>query len=70
MRVTMIGSAHVGLVSGACFADLGHDVVCVDKDPGKIEGLMNRTLMVDLRNVDRSREARGEGFDYVGIGKP
>jgi UDPglucose 6-dehydrogenase len=35
----MIGSGYVGLVSGACFADFGHDVCCVDKDPGKIEAL-------------------------------
>lgn len=39
MRVTMIGTGYVGLVSGACFADFGHDVVCVDKDPSKIERL-------------------------------
>jgi len=39
MRVAMIGSGYVGLVSGACFADFGHDVVCVDKDAGKIAAL-------------------------------
>lgn len=39
MRIVMIGSGYVGLVSGACFADFGHDVVCVDKDAGKIEKL-------------------------------
>jgi UDPglucose 6-dehydrogenase len=39
MRVTMIGAGYVGLVSGACFADFGHTVVCVDKDPGKIDRL-------------------------------
>ena len=39
MRVTMIGAGYVGLVSGACFADFGHDVVCVDKDPEKIRKL-------------------------------
>ena len=39
MRVTMIGAGYVGLVSGACFADFGHDVTCVDKDPSKIERL-------------------------------
>jgi UDPglucose 6-dehydrogenase len=37
MRVTMIGAGYVGLVSGACFADFGHVVTCVDKDPGKID---------------------------------
>ncbi|UAJ12685.1 UDP-glucose dehydrogenase family protein [Glacieibacterium megasporae] len=39
MRITMIGAGYVGLVSGACFADFGHDVVCVDNDPSKIERL-------------------------------
>src|SRR3954464_1246851 len=39
MRVTMVGSGYVGLVSGACFADFGHQVVCVDKDAAKIEAL-------------------------------
>ena len=39
MRVVMIGAGYVGLVSGACFADFGHTVVCVDKDPAKIERL-------------------------------
>ncbi|MET0241312.1 MAG: UDP-glucose/GDP-mannose dehydrogenase family protein [Sphingobium sp.] len=40
MKVTMIGSGYVGLVSGACFADFGHDVVCVDKDETKIAALL------------------------------
>lgn len=40
MRICMIGTGYVGLVSGACFADFGHDVTCVDKDAGKIEGLL------------------------------
>ena len=39
MRITMIGSGYVGLVSGACFSDFGHDVICVDKDATKIEAL-------------------------------
>jgi len=44
MRVAMIGTGYVGLVSGACFADFGHVVTCIDKDAGKIarlkEGVM------------------------------
>ncbi len=39
MRVAMIGTGYVGLVSGACFSEFGHDVVCVDKDDAKIAGL-------------------------------
>ncbi|EBA04431.1 UDP-glucose 6-dehydrogenase [Rhodobacterales bacterium HTCC2150] len=36
MRIAMIGTGYVGLVSGVCFSDFGHDVICVDKDPNKI----------------------------------
>ena len=39
MQVAMIGTGYVGLVSGACFADFGHVVTCIDKDAGKIERL-------------------------------
>jgi UDPglucose 6-dehydrogenase len=39
MRIAMIGTGYVGLVSGACLADFGHKVTCVDKDARKIEGL-------------------------------
>ena len=39
MRVAVIGTGYVGLVSGACFADFGHTVTCVDKDASKIERL-------------------------------
>ncbi len=39
MRVAMIGTGYVGLVSGACFADFGHTVTCIDKDAGKIARL-------------------------------
>ncbi|SIR35022.1 UDP-glucose/GDP-mannose dehydrogenase family protein [Bosea sp. TND4EK4] len=39
MKIVMVGSGYVGLVSGACFADFGHDVVCVDKHEGKIAAL-------------------------------
>ncbi|MEH6789276.1 UDP-glucose dehydrogenase family protein [Parasphingorhabdus sp.] len=63
MKLAMIGSGYVGLVSGACFADFGHQVVCVDKDDKKISDL-NRNIMpiyepglADLvkRNVDAER---------------
>ena len=36
MRIAVIGTGYVGLVSGVCFSDFGHDVACVDKDPAKI----------------------------------
>ncbi len=41
MKVVMIGTGYVGLVTGACFADFGHEVTCIDKDTGKIDQLRN-----------------------------
>jgi UDPglucose 6-dehydrogenase len=41
MRIAMVGAGYVGLVSGACFADFGHEVVCVDQDVAKIAALRN-----------------------------
>ena len=41
MRIAMIGTDYVGLVSGACFSDFGHTVSCVDKDAAKIARLQN-----------------------------
>src|SRR3974390_2359797 len=46
MRVAMIGTGYVGLVSGACFADFGHEVICVDKDRGKIAALERGELPI------------------------
>ncbi len=40
MRVTMIGTGYVGLVSGACFSDFGHEVICADKNKSKIDSLL------------------------------
>ena len=42
MRVAMIGTGYVGLISGACIADFGHEVVCIDKDAAKIAALRAR----------------------------
>ena len=41
MRVAVVGSGYVGLVTGACFADLGHDVILVDNDAKKLASLKN-----------------------------
>ncbi len=46
MKICMIGTGYVGLVSGACFSDLGNDVVCVDKDKKKINELKNGKIPI------------------------
>jgi len=53
MKITMIGSGYVGLVSGACFSDFGHDVVCVDKDAAKIEALQGGRMPIYEPGLDQ-----------------
>ena len=53
MRIAMIGSGYVGLVSGVCFAQFGHDVVCVDKDARKIDRLRNGEIPIYEPGLDR-----------------
>ena len=53
MRVAMIGTGYVGLVSGACFSNFGHDVICVDKDAAKIERLRKGEIPIFEPGLDR-----------------
>jgi UDPglucose 6-dehydrogenase len=53
MRVAMIGTGYVGLVSGACFADFGHVVTCIDKDAGKIERLHRGEIPIFEPGLDQ-----------------
>ena len=38
MKIAVVGTGYVGLVAGACFAENGNEVVCIDKDPAKVRG--------------------------------
>ena len=82
MKIAMIGTGYVGLVSGVCFSDFGHEVVCVDKDPRKIEMLEQGAVPIYepgldslmARNVEAGRlsftldlEAAIEGADAIFI---
>src|SRR5215813_15054191 len=66
MRIAMIGTGYVGLVSGACFADFGHEVTCVDKDAGKIDALKRGEIPIFEPGLDAlvagSVKARRLGF--------
>ena len=62
MRIAMIGTGYVGLVSGACFADFGHDVTCVDKDSSKIDSLRAGVMPIwepGLESLVKSNVERG-----------
>jgi UDPglucose 6-dehydrogenase len=62
MRIAMIGTGYVGLVSGACFADFGHHVTCVDKDADKIDGLNAGRMPIwepGLESLVKANEERG-----------
>ena len=52
MRIAMIGTGYVGLVSGACFADFGHQVTCVDKDESKIAALRRGEIPIFEPGLD------------------
>ena len=52
MRIVMVGSGYVGLVSGACFADFGHDVICVDKAVEKIDALKKGVIPIFEPGLD------------------
>ncbi|MBC7579064.1 MAG: UDP-glucose/GDP-mannose dehydrogenase family protein, partial [Tardiphaga sp.] len=52
MRIAMIGTGYVGLVSGACFADFGHHVTCVDKDAAKIAALQQGQIPIFEPGLD------------------
>ena len=52
MRLAMVGTGYVGLVSGACFADFGHHVTCVDKDEGKIAALRRGEIPIFEPGLD------------------
>jgi len=65
MRIAMVGSGYVGLVAGACFADLGHQVVIVDNDEAKLEALKNGQVPIHEQFLPEllSRH-RGKGLEF------
>jgi UDPglucose 6-dehydrogenase len=67
MRVAMIGTGYVGLVSGACFADFGHHVTCVDMDAAKIAALQRNEIPIYEPGLDRLVEtnARQARLDFT-----
>ena len=67
MRIAMIGTGYVGLVSGACFSDFGHDVTCVDKDEGKIDALKRGVMPIFEPGLDQlvERNVRGGRLSFT-----
>src|SRR5271157_4357423 len=63
MRIVMIGAGYVGLVTGACLADFGHEVVCVDTQEDKGAGRLSFT-------TNLSEAARGAKAAFIAVGTP
>ena len=72
MRIAMIGTGYVGLVSGTCLADFGHHVTCVDKDQAKIEGLLAGRMPIwepGLESLVKANVERGRLEFTTDLGK-
>ena len=65
MRVTIFGSGYVGLVTGACLADAGNDVLCVDVDAKKIEGLKQGIIPIHEPGLDALIKANIDTADRM-----
>ena len=67
MRIAMIGTGYVGLVSGACFADFGHQVTCVDKDADKIAALRRGEIPIFEPGLDAlvAANVKAERLDFT-----
>ena len=67
MRIAMIGTGYVGLVSGACFADFGHVVTCIDKDASKIERLNAGEMPIFEPGLDAlvAANVKAERLDFT-----
>ncbi|WGI22252.1 UDP-glucose/GDP-mannose dehydrogenase family protein [Amylibacter sp. IMCC11727] len=67
MQLTMIGTGYVGLVSGVCFSDFGHDVICVDKMPEKITALENGEIPIYEPGLDEllARNVAAERLSFT-----
>ena len=67
MRVAMVGTGYVGLVSGACFADFGHRVTCIDKDRAKIDALRRGEIPIYEPDLDRlvAANVREQRLDFT-----
>ncbi len=86
MRISIIGTGYVGLVSGACLAEVGHDVTCVDVDPAKVEAinagrapiheaglpeLLQRTVGRKLRaTADLAGAVQASDVTFIAVGTP
>ncbi len=69
MNVSIIGSGYVGLGAGACLADAGNRVLCLDVDAAKVKSRLAHAVIFDGRNLYDPAVVQGHGFEYFAIGR-
>ena len=51
MKITIVGAGYVGLVTGTCFSEFGHEVICIDKDEQRIKELQSGIIPIYERGL-------------------
>ena len=65
MKIVVVGTGNVGLVSGACFAEIGHEVVCVDKDKDKVKSESDKIKQEKLKKEKKELKAELKTEDSI-----
>ena len=63
IKIAVVGSGYVGLVAAMCFAEMGHEVICVDNDESKVEALRGGDTLIHENHLPELMQRRGPAAD-------